>query len=297
MARKDLPMTKDIHIPVLPKEVIELLAPHPGESYLDLTAGYGGHANDVLRLIGKKGKAVLVDRDINSINYLKKKFAVDKQIEFIQSDFYSASQDLVSQNKKFDCILADVGVSSPHLDNPDRGFSFMNNGPLDMRMDSSSKLTASEIVNSYSQEDLANLLFRYGELRTSRKIAQIIVQNRPHNTTNELASVIPGQYKARMRTLAQVFQALRIEVNDELGQLSRSLELWHKLLNPGGRLAVITFHSLEDRIVKQYFSEHGGNDITSELRILNKKPITAGPDEIVYNPRARSAKLRALQRK
>ncbi len=290
-------MTKDIHIPVLPKEVIELLAPHPGESYLDLTAGYGGHANDVLRLIGKKGKAVLVDRDINSINYLKKKFAVDKQIEFIQSDFYSASQDLVSQNKKFDCILADVGVSSPHLDNPDRGFSFMNNGPLDMRMDSSSKLTASEIVNSYSQEDLANLLFRYGELRTSRKIAQIIVQNRPHNTTNELASVIPGQYKARMRTLAQVFQALRIEVNDELGQLSRSLELWHKLLNPGGRLAVITFHSLEDRIVKQYFSEHGGNDITSELRILNKKPITAGPDEIVYNPRARSAKLRALQRK
>lgn len=290
-------MTKDIHIPVLPKEVIDLLAPHPGESYLDLTAGYGGHAGDVLRLIGKEGKATLVDRDINSINYLKKKFAVDKQVEFIQSDFYSASQELISQNKKFDCILADIGVSSPHLDNPDRGFSFMSDGPLDMRMDGSSQLTASEIVNSYSQEDLANLLFRYGELRSSRKIAQIIIQNRPYKTTNELVSVIPGQYKARMRTLAQVFQALRIEVNDELGQLSRSLELWHKLLNPEGRLVVITFHSLEDRIVKQYFSEHGGNDITNELKILNKKPFTAGPDEIVYNPRARSAKLRALQRK
>lgn len=286
-----------IHTPVLPKEVIDLLAPAPGESYLDLTAGYGGHANDVLRLIGKEGKATLVDRDINSINYLKKKFAVDKQVEFIQSDFCSASRELLSQNKKYDCVLADLGVSSPHLDNPDRGFSFMNDGPLDMRMDGFSELTASKIVNTYDQDTLANLLFRYGELRNSRRLAQIIVQNRPFKTTNELVSVIPGQYKARMRTLAQVFQALRIEVNDELGQLERSLELWHKLLNPGGRLAVISFHSLEDRIVKQYFSEHGGDDMVSELKVLNKKPITAGPDEIVHNPRARSAKLRALQRK
>ena len=290
-------MTKDIHIPVLPKEVIELLAPASGESYLDLTAGYGGHASDVLRLIGKEGNAILVDRDINSINYLKKKFAVDKQVEFIQSDFYSASKELVSQNKKFDCMLADLGVSSPHLDNPDRGFSFMNSGPLDMRMDDSSELTAAKVVNTYNQDILANLLFKYGELRNSRRLAQIIVQNRPFKTTNELTSVIPGQYKARMRTLAQVFQALRIEVNDELGQLERSLDLWHKLLSPGGRLAVISFHSLEDRIVKQYFSEHGGDDMVSELKILNKKPIIAGPDEIVHNPRARSAKLRVLQRK
>lgn len=290
-------MTKDIHIPVLPKEVIDLLAPASGESYLDLTAGYGGHASDVLRLIGKEGNAILVDRDINSINYLKKKFAVDKQVEFIQSDFYSASKELVSQNKKFDCMLADLGVSSPHLDNPDRGFSFMNSGPLDMRMDDSSELTAAKVVNTYNQDILANLLFKYGELRNSRRLAQIIVQNRPFKTTNELTSVIPGQYKARMRTLAQVFQALRIEVNDELGQLERSLDLWHKLLSPGGRLAVISFHSLEDRIVKQYFSEHGGDDMVSELKILNKKPIIAGPDEIVHNPRARSAKLRVLQRK
>ncbi len=290
-------MTKDIHIPVLPKEVIDLMAPASGESYLDLTAGYGGHASDVLRLIGKEGNAILVDRDINSINYLKKKFAVDKQVEFIQSDFYSASKELVSQNKKFDCILADLGVSSPHLDNPDRGFSFMNSGPLDMRMDDSSELTAAKVVNTYNQDILANLLFKYGELRNSRRLAQIIVQNRPLKTTNELSSVIPGQYKARMRTLAQVFQALRIEVNDELGQLERSLDLWHKLLSPGGRLAVISFHSLEDRIVKQYFSEHGGDDMVSELKILNKKPIIAGPDEIVHNPRARSAKLRVLQRK
>lgn len=290
-------MITDIHIPVLPNEVIELLAPRPGESYLDLTAGYGGHAKDVLQLIGKEGSLTLVDRDVNSINYLKKKIAVDNMVEFIHSDFESASRELLSQNKEYDCILADLGVSSPHLDNPDRGFSFMNDGPLDMRMDATSELTASTVVNEYNQTDLANLLFRYGELSSSRKLAQIIVQNRPLNTTNELTSVIPGQYKARMRTLAQVFQALRIEVNDELGQLERSLELWHKLLKPGGRLAIITFHSLEDRIVKQYFSEHGGRDMTNELKILNKKPFTAGPDEIAYNPRARSAKLRALQRK
>ena len=290
-------MITDIHIPVLPNEVIELLAPKPGESYLDLTAGYGGHAKDVFRLIGKEGSLTLVDRDVNSINYLKKKFAVDNMVEFIHSDFESASRELLSQNKEYDCILADLGVSSPHLDNPDRGFSFMNDGPLDMRMDATSELTASTVVNEYNQADLANLLFRYGELSSSRKLAQIIVQNRPLNTTNELTSVIPGQYKARMRTLAQVFQALRIEVNDELGQLERSLELWHKLLKPGGRLAIIAFHSLEDRIVKQYFSEHGGRDMTNELKILNKKPFTAGSDEIAYNPRARSAKLRALQRK
>ena len=290
-------MITDIHIPVLPNEVIELLAPKLGESYLDLTAGYGGHAKDVLRLIGKEGSLTLVDRDVNSINYLKKKFAVDNMVEFIHSDFESASRELLSQNKEYDCILADLGVSSPHLDNPDRGFSFMNDGPLDMRMDATSELTASTVVNEYNQADLANLLFRYGELSSSRKLAQIIVQNRPLNTTNELTSVIPGQYKARMRTLAQVFQALRIEVNDELGQLERSLELWHKLLKPGGRLAIIAFHSLEDRIVKQYFSEHGGRDMTNELKILNKKPFTAGSDEIAYNPRARSAKLRALQRK
>ena len=290
-------MTKDIHIPVLMNEVIELLAPKLGESFLDLTAGYGGHAEAVLKHIGKEGKTVLVDRDINSINYLKKKFAVDNTIEFIHSDYFSASAELVSQKKKFDCILADLGVSSPHLDNPDRGFSFMSDGPLDMRMDSRTDLTAQKVVNRYDEKALADILFKYGEIRKSRSLAKIIVQNRPYKSTVEFASVIPGQHKVRMRTLAQVFQALRIEVNDELNQLSQSLELWHKLLNTEGRLAVITFHSLEDRIVKQYFSEHGSDLLTSELKILNKKVVIAGPDESVYNPRARSAKLRALQRK
>lgn len=292
-----LPMNEDIHKPVLSTEVVALLDPQAGDSYLDLTAGYGGHARQVIELIGKSGKATLVDRDINSINYLKKTIAVDKQIEFIHSDFLMASRALISQNKKYSCMLADLGVSSPHLDNPDRGFSFMNEGPLDMRMDNSSELTAQKIVNEYSQEALANLLYNYGELKNSRKLASIIIQNRPYNTTIELSSVIPGQFKVRMRVLAQVFQALRIEVNDELNQLKNSLELWHELLEPDGRLAVITFHSLEDRIVKQYFAEHANGDFTSDLIMLTKKPITAGGDEIVYNPRARSAKLRALQRK
>ncbi len=290
-------MNQDIHIPVLLTHVLDLLDPKEDDRYLDLTAGYGGHASEAISLIGSGGRATLVDRDANAITYLNQRFAGDGRVVIMQADYLSASKALVEKGEKFDCILADIGVSSPHLDNPDRGFSFMNEGPLDMRMDQSSGRTAADIVNTSSQEELANVLYLYGELKNSRRLAEIIVQKRPYTLTSELAAVIPGSYKQRMRILAQVFQALRIVVNDELGQLSRSLPLWHELLDKGGRLAVITFHSLEDRIVKQYFQEHGSDTYGSELKILNKRPIVASKDELDFNPRARSAKLRVVQRK
>ncbi len=290
-------MQKIIHIPVLANEVISILDPVKGKSYLDLTAGYGGHASLVLKRLNKSGQATLVDRDINSIDYLKQKFALDSRVEIINSDYYSAAATLASKNRQFDYILADIGVSSPHLDNPDRGFSFMNDGPLDMRMDRTRGQTAQDVVNHYDAVDLSNVLFKYGELKNSQFLAKRIIENRPYHSTNDLAKVIPGQYKVRYRILAQVFQALRIEVNNELGQLEKSLPIMHKLLNHEGKLAIITFHSLEDRIVKNYFNNHSGPNYDAELKNLTKNPIVPGKDELVNNPRSRSAKLRVTQRK
>lgn len=290
-------MNERLHIPVLLKPVLTLLNPQKNDRYLDLTAGYGGHANAVLGQVGEKGEAVLIDRDENAVRELNQRFAGDDRVAIMQADYLAASEALSSKNEQFDCILADIGVSSPHLDNPDRGFSFMNDGPLDMRMDQSSGRMAADIVNNSTKEELADILYNFGELKNSRKLADIIIQYRPYVITTELAAVIPGSYKQRNKILAQVFQALRIVVNDELNQLRRSLPLWLALLKPGGRLAVITFHSLEDRIVKQFFQEHGANTFGSELTILTKKPTIADREEIAFNPRARSAKLRVVQRK
>lgn len=289
-------MSNNLHQPVLLKEVVKLLDPRPGQDFLDLTAGYGGHSAEVEVLIGDSGTLTLVDRDINAIQVLAERFK-NPNVELINSDFLSASKELLESGKRFDGILADIGVSSPHLDNPDRGFSFMNDGPLDMRMDSRSQKTAADIVNDYSEEALADVLFQYGEITSSRKLASLVVQSRPITSTSELASVIPGGYKLHLKLCAQVFQALRIEVNDELTQLEKALPIWHQLLKPGGRLAVITFHSLEDRIVKQYFREHSMSGYESSLRSLTKRPATASQDELVFNPRSRSAKLRVAQRK
>lgn len=290
-------MTTTMHQPVLLNEVLTLLQPSENDHYLDLTAGYGGHATSIISHLGPKGRAVLIDRDENAVTYLRKLFKNDNRVEILHADYLSGSKELQFKKQSFDVVLADIGVSSPHLDNPDRGFSFMNDGPLDMRMDRRSEKTAASIVNTCTEEELANILYLYGELYTSRRVAHKIVQHRPYHTTNELASIIPGGYKDRIRTCAQVFQALRIVVNDELGQLENSLPIWHQLLNKGGRLGVITFHSLEDRIVKQYASEHGADVFGSELSILTKRPIAPSADEVAFNPRARSSKLRVVQRK
>lgn len=289
----------DKHIPVLAEEVITLLNPQAGEHYLDLTAGYGGHARRVLDKLGNNGHAVLVDRDQNAIEYLTAQFAEDERVELLHNDFLNASKQLVAEGRRFDCILADIGLSSPHLDNASRGFSFQNDGPLDMRMDPRLQISAADIVNNYEREEFIQILHKYGEVRGGSRLVDAVIAARPVSSTAQLAQIInkstPGYPKVRRD--AQVFQAIRIAVNGELDQLTGSLPLWQQLLNPGGRLAVISFHSLEDRIVKQYAKEFAGDRYDADLIVLTKQPVTSTPEESVSNPRARSAKLRVLQRK
>lgn len=282
------------HHPVLLSEVLHYLDPKEGDSYLDLTAGYGGHAEKILDRTLKPHNTTLVDRDQNAIKHLGQKFE-GRGIQIIHKDFLSASQELKSQGKQFDIILADLGVSSPHLDNASRGFSIKHDAPLDMRMDESQAKTAYDVVNSYEEAELTRIIRVYGEEPRAKKIARLIVEHRPIATTHELAKIVahawPGYSKVHPAT--RTFQAIRIEVNDELGLLEQSLPLWVELLAPGGRIAIISFHSLEDRIVKQYLASQSGNRYDAVLTLLTKQPVTGGADEIVFNPRARSAKLRA----
>jgi len=281
------------HVPVLLDEVLQYLDPKGGESYLDLTAGYGGHARAILERTGSLTSAVLVDRDRDAVQALQNEFGDSVAIH--QSDFLTASQELLRQGRQYDLILADLGTSSPHLNEPSRGFAISRSGPLDMRMDQSQTLTAETIVNSYSEADLTDLLRRYGEEPKARQIAQAIVAHRPIATTDQLAAIAAKAWPGRSRVhpATRTFQALRIAVNDELGQLAASLPLWIELLAPGGRLAVISFHSLEDRLVKQALQDAGGDRYDAELRLLTKRPVMPGSTETVHNPRARSAKLRA----
>jgi 16S rRNA (cytosine1402-N4)-methyltransferase len=282
------------HIPVLLEQVLACLSPKTGESYLDLTAGYGGHAKSITDMTGSLTQAVLIDRDENAIKELGNLFPKNT-VDLRRQDFLSASLDLIASGRQFDLILADLGVSSLHLDEGTRGFAISKSGPLDMRMDQSQALTAETIVNSYSEADLIDILSHYGEEPKSRQIARLIIEARPLTKTDQLAKVVqkawPG--KSRVHPATRTFQALRIAVNDELGLLEQSLPLWLKLVKPGGRLAIISFHSLEDRLVKQALSEVGGTGYDASFKLLTKHPIMASPQEIVHNPRARSAKLRA----
>jgi 16S rRNA (cytosine1402-N4)-methyltransferase len=284
-----------LHIPVLKAQVLQYLDPQAGNTYLDLTGGYGGHASAVLERTGNPKGSVLVDRDQAAIAALEERFA-GQGTELINADFLSASQRLKEQGRQFDLILADLGVSSPHLNQASRGFSLKSDGPLDMRMDQSQSLTAEQVVNTYEPAELAMILKRYGEEPRAKAIATHIVNNRPITTTHQLAAVVakawPGHSKVHPAT--RTFQGLRIAVNDELELLRKSLPIWiYDLLAPGGRLAVISFHSLEDRLVKQALAEAGGERYDATIRLLTKKPVMGDEHEIVYNPRARSAKLRA----
>jgi 16S rRNA (cytosine1402-N4)-methyltransferase len=282
------------HVPVLLDEVLQQLDPQAGESYLDLTAGYGGHADRVLARTGSLTTATLVDRDSNAIAVLQEKYG-DKLASLRQSDFLTASRELLAEGRQFDLILADLGVSSPHLNEGSRGFSINMSGPLDMRMDQTQELTAEAIVNNYSQDQLTDLLRLYGEEPKAVQIARSIVRLRPLYSTDELAAIAAQAWPGRQRIhpATRTFQAIRIAVNDELAQLKMALPLWIKLLSPGGRLAVISFHSLEDRLVKLALADAAGEVYDSELKLLTKKPVSASPTELVNNPRARSAKLRA----
>jgi 16S rRNA (cytosine1402-N4)-methyltransferase len=282
------------HVPVLLEQVLDYLSPKAGETYLDLTAGYGGHAAAVLNKTGNYASSTLVDRDERAIEELRRQFG-SKKIELRNQDFLSASRELVDQGRQFDLILADLGVSSPHLNDSQRGFAIKESAPLDMRMDQRQTLTAEVLINSYSEDQLADILRRYGEEPKAKIIARAIVAARPISTTDQLAAIAahawPGH--SRIHPATRTFQAVRVAVNDELLQLELALPLWQQLLAPDGRLAIISFHSLEDRLVKRALAEVSGQRYDAELRLLTKSPITADSTETVHNPRARSAKLRA----
>ena len=288
-----------LHTPVLLPEVLAGLNPQPQESYLDLTAGYGGHASKILAVTQQYKNSVLVDRDEFAVNYLKQEFPSDTKI--IHSDFYSAVLQLLQCGQTFDLILADFGVSSPQLDMEERGFSFKHDAPLDMRMDRRQVKTAYDVVNKTSESELATILAQYGEIPSGRAhmLARIIVHHRPIKTTVELAELIRVRIHGHFHThpATQIFQAIRIVVNSELEQIENTLPLLPQLMNPGGRLGIITFHSLEDRLVKNFLKEATSLGEESPLEIINKKPIIAESEELVINPRARSAKLRLAQKR
>ena len=288
----------EVHIPVLLSDVLKYLQPREGETYLDLTAGYGGHADKILEVTRNYNGAVLNDRDQNAIDFLSAKYHEVKP-KLMHDDFYSTALRLVESGISFDMILADFGVSSPQLDNGERGFSFAREARLDMRMDESQELDAWTVVNKWSERKLADIFETYAEERRGRAemLAREICMHRPIETTTELADLIKSKSPhSHTHPATRIFQAIRIAVNDELGIIERTLPLLPKLLNPGGRVAIITFHSLEDRLVKDFFREESSKGIESTLKIVNKKPIIAEDIEIVNNPRARSAKLRVAER-
>ena len=283
-----------VHVPVLLEATCDLLKPIQGERYLDLTAGYGGHAGAILGKTENYQGAVLVDRDSYAIEQLESFRANGATL--MHTDFLTAATQLVDQGETFDIVLADLGVSSPQLDKGERGFSFSHDGPLDMRMDQSQSRSAATIVNTYRKDQLIDILVRYGEENRgfATRIAEAIVQARPLTRTAQLAELIKQQYRGpwkKIHPATRTFQALRIEVNAELDQIAKLMGYLPRLLRPQGRVGIISFHSLEDRLVKRFFAEQSAAGFEAELRVLTKKPID-GATYDVHNPRSRSAKLR-----
>jgi 16S rRNA (cytosine1402-N4)-methyltransferase len=295
------------HQPVLLDQVVRVLAPKIGETYLDGTAGYGGHAAAISERTGDSGQVILVDRDANATRYLSERFG--GHAEIIHADFLEGAERLLEEGRLVDMILLDLGVSSPQLDNAGRGFSFRADAALDMRMDQSQSYTAAEVVNRMREADLERILRAYGEEPKARAVAKAIVAARPLSTTSELAKAVrPVALRGDIDAATRTFQAIRIEVNGELTQLQQALPILTKLLSFGGRFAIISFHSLEDRIVKQFFDLESRDcicppkqpvctcDHVASLRKITTKPIVADSTEIAINPRARSAKLRAVEK-
>jgi len=288
-----------LHVPVLLESVIALLQPQLGENYLDLTAGYGGHARVVLEKTDNYIESALVDRDDFAIAHLGE-FS-DKGTRLLHTDYLSAAKQLVEEGKQFDIILIDLGVSSPQLDMQARGFSFNRDGPLDMRMDNRQSLTAETIVNTAKRNELTRIIREYGEESpgTAKRYAEAIIAARPIQTTGQLADVIKQSHVGKWQKIhpaTRTFQAIRIQVNDELHQVREVMPLLPRLLKKGGRVGVISFHSLEDRIVKRYFAEQTRSGYEAELEIVTKRPID-GSIQDVHNPRSRSAKLRVAVKK
>jgi len=295
-------MEKKNHTPVLATEVLNILDPKPGQDFVDGTVGLGGHARLILERTVPNGRLLAIDRDASNLEEAKKNLQIfGERVVYIHDSYSNLKQQAYDHGfTQIHGILLDIGFSSVHVDDPTRGFSFQNEGPLDMRYNIDDELTAEMIVNSWKAEELADIFFRYGEERHAHKIAKEIVSQRRQKrirTTKELAdliaTILPRRpYGHGIHPATRVFQALRIAVNDELNELEQTLPQTLDALIPGSKLAVISFHSLEDRIVKQFMRSHS----KKELSVLTKRPLTASEEETKINPRSRSAKLRAAKR-
>ncbi len=295
------------HTPVLYNETLIGLAIKPNGVYVDCTFGGGGHSKGILAQLNAKGKIIAFDQDADT----QKNIPADERVIFVPQNFRHLQRMLrLHKITEVDGVLADLGVSSHQFDEGDRGFSIRFSGPLDMRMDRRQGVTAAEIIRTYTEPKLHKLFEQYGEVTNSKTLAKHIVQERKH-----LQSATIEQFKAMISPLvkgnpnkyfAQVFQALRIEVNDEMGALKEMLQQIPVVLKPGGRIAIITFHSIEDRVVKNFFRQGSFDEMPENpflsiakeeiLKVVTKKPITAGDDELKKNNRSRSAKLRVAER-
>jgi len=285
------------HVPVLLKEAIDFLAVKRGGTVIDATEGLAGHSFEIAKRLGAPGHLIGLDKDLAALAIAQKKLIFEDapEITLIHTSFAEVGQRFLSPIA--DGLLADIGVSSLQFDDAARGFSFQADGPLDMRMNTQSGQTAEQVVNQLDEVTLANLIYEFGEERRSRRIARAIVRSRPIRTTAQLAEIVSAAARPmkheRIHPATLTFQALRIFVNRELDDLKDLLQAAPQILKPGGRLVVISFHSLEDRIVKD--SLRDGVRL-GHYKLLTKKPVTPGEEEIDRNPRARSAKLRAAEK-
>ena len=290
------------HVPVLSQDVIRYLDVREGGTYLDCTIGLAGHAGQIARLLGPSGLLIGFDRDPKALELAGQNLQALAEelggrmprVKLIGEAFSKVAEHV--ELASLDGLLADFGVSSMQIDSPERGFSFQTDGPLDMRQDTRQPVTAAQVVNEMDERDLANLIYEYGEERRSRRIARAIVRARPVTTTGQLARIVAGSAPAmkseRIHPATRTFQALRIHVNRELDEIRQLLEAAPKLLKPSGRLVVISFHSLEDRIAKDVLREQAAKGI---WEVLTRKPAVADEAETDRNPRSRSAKLRAAE--
>jgi len=302
-----------VHFPVLYQEIINVLQPRSGGRYVDGTLGAGGHAFGILESSRPEGHLLGLDVDPQALTLAVQKLSpFGERVKLVQASYETLKDQLSAISwQRVDGILLDLGVSSMQLDTPERGFSFLVDAPLDMRFDPYAPFSAKDLINSYSEQDLAEIIYRYGEEKHARQIARKIVQNRPINTTLELANLIvgiAGGQRSKLHPATRTFQAIRIAVNNELQALQNTLPQAIEVLESGGRLAVISFHSLEDRIVKQYFRQEGRDCICpprtpictcghhATIKEITRQPIRPQSSEIMKNPRSRSARLRVVQK-
>ncbi len=302
------------HIPVLLNEVIEGLEINPDGIYVDCTIGGGGHSLEIAKRLSPRGRLIGFDRDSEAIEVCKNRFVSFDNVTLINDNFKNAPSILEKMGiSDIDGVLVDLGVSSYQLDNAERGFSIVNDGRLDMRMDKSQALDAYSVVNTYPKEKLLQILYDYGEEANAKKIVNKIIENRPIERTSTLKEIIESCFPKKIiygkgGVSKQTFQAIRIEVNGELSGLDKFIEQFIPLIKPGGKMAVISFHSLEDRIVKNTFKKLATNCICppktpvcicghkASVRLVNNKPIIASKSELEYNSRSSSAKLRIIEK-